>query len=60
MADATPDMLIFHEKTFGPVAPVFRFKTEAEAVRLATIPVCVCTENLIRVDAVMESPKLAE
>lgn len=35
LADATPDMLIFREETFGPVAPVFRFKNEEEAVRLA-------------------------
>jgi succinate-semialdehyde dehydrogenase/glutarate-semialdehyde dehydrogenase len=35
IADATPDMEIFREETFGPVAPVFRFKTEEEAVRLA-------------------------
>ena len=26
---------IFREETFGPVAPVFRFSTEAEAIRLA-------------------------
>jgi succinate-semialdehyde dehydrogenase/glutarate-semialdehyde dehydrogenase len=26
---------IFHEETFGPVAPLFRFKTEEEAIRLA-------------------------
>ena len=30
-----PDALIFHEETFGPVAPLFRFKTEEEAIRLA-------------------------
>jgi hypothetical protein len=35
LADATPDMLIFREETFGPVAPVFRFETEEEAIRLA-------------------------
>lgn len=35
LADATPDMLIFREETFGPVTPVFRFKTEEEAIRLA-------------------------
>ena len=35
LADATPDMLIFREETFGPVAPVFRFKTEEEAIKLA-------------------------
>jgi len=35
LAGATQDMLIAREETFGPVAPVFRFETEAEAVRLA-------------------------
>jgi succinate-semialdehyde dehydrogenase/glutarate-semialdehyde dehydrogenase len=35
LADARQDMLIAREETFGPVAPVFRFETEAEAVRLA-------------------------
>ena len=35
LADATPDMTIFREETFGPVAPLFRFKTEEEAIRLA-------------------------
>ena len=29
------DALIFREETFGPVAPLFRFKTEEEAIRLA-------------------------
>jgi len=31
----TPDMLISREETFGPVAPIARFQTEPEAVRLA-------------------------
>jgi succinate-semialdehyde dehydrogenase/glutarate-semialdehyde dehydrogenase len=35
IADATSDMLCAREETFGPVAPVFRFKTEDEAIRLA-------------------------
>ena len=35
LADATPAMLVAREETFGPVAPVFRFKTEAEAIALA-------------------------
>ncbi|WP_340314944.1 NAD-dependent succinate-semialdehyde dehydrogenase [Rhizorhabdus argentea] len=35
LADATPDMLIFREETFGPVAPVFRFSSETEVVKLA-------------------------
>jgi succinate-semialdehyde dehydrogenase/glutarate-semialdehyde dehydrogenase len=35
LADVTPDMLICHEETFGPVAPVVKFETEDEAIRLA-------------------------
>jgi len=35
LAEATADMLCAREETFGPVAPVFRFKTEDEAIRLA-------------------------
>ena len=35
IADVTPDMKCAREETFGPVAPLFRFKTEAEAVALA-------------------------
>jgi succinate-semialdehyde dehydrogenase/glutarate-semialdehyde dehydrogenase len=35
LADVTPEMLCSKEETFGPVAPVFRFKTEAEAIELA-------------------------
>jgi succinate-semialdehyde dehydrogenase/glutarate-semialdehyde dehydrogenase len=35
LADTTPDMQIFREETFGPVAPIFRFSTEEEAIRLA-------------------------
>ncbi len=35
LADVTSDMLCAREETFGPVAPVFRFKTEDEAVAMA-------------------------
>jgi succinate-semialdehyde dehydrogenase / glutarate-semialdehyde dehydrogenase len=35
LADVSADMLCAREETFGPVAPVFRFKTEAEAITLA-------------------------
>jgi succinate-semialdehyde dehydrogenase / glutarate-semialdehyde dehydrogenase len=35
LADVTGDMLCAKEETFGPVAPVFRFKTEDEVIALA-------------------------
>ena len=35
LADVSAEMLCAKEETFGPVAPVFRFETEAEAVALA-------------------------
>ena len=35
LADVTPDMAVAREETFGPVAPLFRFHTEEEAVRMA-------------------------
>ena len=35
LADVTASMLVAHEETFGPVAPLFRFRTEAEAIALA-------------------------
>ena len=35
VAEATADMLCAKEETFGPFAPVFRFKTEQEAIAAA-------------------------
>ena len=35
LANVTSDMLVAREETFGPVAPVFRFSTDAEAVAAA-------------------------
>lgn len=35
LAEATPDMLIASEETFGPVAACFRFQDEAQVLRLA-------------------------
>jgi succinate-semialdehyde dehydrogenase / glutarate-semialdehyde dehydrogenase len=35
LAEATSEMLCAREETFGPVAPVFRFETEAEAIAMA-------------------------
>jgi succinate-semialdehyde dehydrogenase/glutarate-semialdehyde dehydrogenase len=35
LKNVKPDMLVAREETFGPVAPLFRFKSEAEAIRMA-------------------------
>ena len=35
LADVTPDMRLAREEIFGPVAPLFRFKTDAEAIQMA-------------------------
>ncbi len=35
LADVTPAMKVAREETFGPVAPLFRFDTEAEALHMA-------------------------
>lgn len=35
LTDVTPDMAIHGEEIFGPVAPLFRFSTEDEAVAMA-------------------------
>ena len=35
LTEVTPKMLIAREETFGPIAPLFRFETEADAVRMA-------------------------
>ena len=35
LAGATPEMLLSREETFGPVAPLFRFETVDDVIRLA-------------------------
>jgi len=35
LADATKDMIIAKEEVFGPVAPIFKFATEDEAIHMA-------------------------
>ncbi|KAA3653481.1 MAG: NADP-dependent succinate-semialdehyde dehydrogenase I [Proteobacteria bacterium] len=53
LANVTPAMRIAREEVFGPVAPVFRFKTEAEAIAMANdtefgLASYFYTENLAR------------
>jgi succinate-semialdehyde dehydrogenase/glutarate-semialdehyde dehydrogenase len=35
LSDVPKEALMFREETFGPAAPLFRFKTEEEAIKLA-------------------------
>jgi succinate-semialdehyde dehydrogenase/glutarate-semialdehyde dehydrogenase len=35
LSDATPDMRLFQEEIFGPVAPIVKFNTEEQAIELA-------------------------
>jgi succinate-semialdehyde dehydrogenase / glutarate-semialdehyde dehydrogenase len=35
IVDVTSSMMVAREETFGPVAPLFRFKTEDEAIKVA-------------------------
>jgi succinate-semialdehyde dehydrogenase/glutarate-semialdehyde dehydrogenase len=35
LANVTPEMKVAKEETFGPLAPVFRFKTEEEGLQMA-------------------------
>ncbi len=62
IAEATPDMMFMKEEIFGPVAPVFRFETEEQAVNLANdtefgLACYFYTGNLGRAFRVMEGLK---
>jgi succinate-semialdehyde dehydrogenase/glutarate-semialdehyde dehydrogenase len=35
LTDVTPDMKVAREETFGPISPLFRFKTEEEAIAMS-------------------------
>ena len=35
LTDVTPEMLVARDETFGPLAPMFRFSTEEEAIQMA-------------------------
>lgn len=60
LSHATPDMLCFSEETFGPMAPLFRFNTEEEVIKLANdtefgLAAYFFTENLGRTWRVSEA-----
>ncbi|WP_307852141.1 NAD-dependent succinate-semialdehyde dehydrogenase [Neobacillus rhizophilus] len=53
LTDVHPDMVIMHEETFGPVAPIQKVKTEEEAIEFANqteygLAAYVFTENYSR------------
>ena len=35
LTDVNPDMKVFQEEIFGPIAPIFRFETEEEVIKMA-------------------------
>ena len=35
LADVTPEMIVSKEETFGPLAPVYRFETDEDVVKMA-------------------------
>ena len=35
LADVTPEMKVAKEETFGPLAPLFRFQTDEQAIEMA-------------------------
>ena len=59
LRDVTPSMLIARDETFGPVAPLFKFETEAEAIAMANdteygLASYFFTKDLARAFRVME------
>jgi succinate-semialdehyde dehydrogenase/glutarate-semialdehyde dehydrogenase len=62
LADVTPDMLIYREETFGPIAPVIVYDTDDEVVAMANdtdygLASYVYTNNLARAFRVFERLK---
>ncbi|WP_028295123.1 NAD-dependent succinate-semialdehyde dehydrogenase [Oceanobacter kriegii] len=60
LADAKPSMRVFKEEIFGPVAPVFKFETDEEAVAMANdtefgLAAYMYTNNLKRIWHVSEA-----
>ena len=60
LTDVNTDMRVFKEEIFGPVAPVFRFDTEDEAIHMANeteygLASYLYTQNLSRIWRVSEA-----
>ena len=60
LANVTPAMMVAREDTFGPVAPLFRFDTEAQAIAMANdtefgLAAYVFTRDLARTFRVAEA-----
>jgi len=57
--DVTPEMLIYHQETFGPVAPIIAFDTQEEVLEMANdthygLAAYVYTRNLSRAMGMFE------
>ncbi|HEY3672488.1 MAG TPA: aldehyde dehydrogenase family protein, partial [Acidimicrobiia bacterium] len=62
LADVTPDMLIYREETFGPIAPVIVFDDDDEAIAMANdtdygLASYVYTQSLSRAFRAVEALK---
>ncbi len=60
VSGATTDMRFFREETFGPLAPLFRFKTDEEVIQLANdteygLAAYICSRDLSRIWRVSEA-----
>jgi acyl-CoA reductase-like NAD-dependent aldehyde dehydrogenase len=53
LTDVTTDMVITKEETFGPVAPLYRFKTEEDAVANSRIAAERMTRGPAGIDIMM-------
>ncbi|MDP2888832.1 MAG: aldehyde dehydrogenase family protein, partial [Bacteroidota bacterium] len=59
LENVVPGMLAYHEELFGPVAVLFRFKTEEEAIRIANDTVFGLGAGIFTAD-LEKGKKLAE
>jgi succinate-semialdehyde dehydrogenase / glutarate-semialdehyde dehydrogenase len=64
LTDVTPDMLIYREETFGPIAPVVLFDDEEEVIRMANdtdygLAAYLYTKDLSRAIRVSEALRFA-